>query len=221
MLSGFAANVERPSPPPTNNQSSMDMQVPPFLRHAVFTSQADLFHWIERSRSCNLKKVRTLELHLTDIDLSSFLEPNSGGERRSPGDLWTLYEDDLRKLDHALHLLPELSRLKVVPPEAVYSHFVRSLYTSFLEMLSHRFSALELRIVEEINEAQDVNRTSSEVDPPAPAIGRSASKTTSTTLRELRKRRTAHKCPEERRIQMVCDSKERSIRRPRMRVRGR
>ncbi|KAK4902929.1 hypothetical protein LTR27_000868 [Elasticomyces elasticus] len=100
-----------------------------YQRPLAFDAQASLFAWIERSRSSNLKRVHTLDLHLTDVDLQPLLDQDRRSTRTS---VWALYQSELERLDHALKALTGLHELKVTPPGASHSMLLSSMYLSFL-----------------------------------------------------------------------------------------
>ncbi|KAK3115461.1 hypothetical protein LTR53_005163 [Teratosphaeriaceae sp. CCFEE 6253] len=110
-----------------------------YQRRLTFDSQADLFAWLNRSRSTNLQRVRSLTLKLTDVDLAPVLDPEP---RYSSISVWTLYQRELERLDEALSALPNITSLTVAPPTARHSQLLRGLYLSFLALIPQRLPKL-------------------------------------------------------------------------------
>ncbi|KAK3072207.1 hypothetical protein LTR53_007238 [Teratosphaeriaceae sp. CCFEE 6253] len=110
-----------------------------YQRRLTFNSQADLFTWLNRSRSTNLQRVRSLTLKLTDVDLAPVLDP---AQRYSSAGVWTLYQRELERLADALAALPKVTTLTVTPPTARHSQLLRGLYLSFLALIPRRLLKL-------------------------------------------------------------------------------
>ncbi|KAK5677242.1 hypothetical protein LTS10_010431 [Elasticomyces elasticus] len=133
-----------------NRQVTMEALPVLYQRPLAFDSQPSLFAWIERSRSSNLKRVHTLDLRLTDIDLGPLLDQDRRSTRTS---VWALYQSELERLDHALKALTGLHELTVTPPGASHSMLLNSMYLSFLAripMHSPRLRRLILKDNEEV-----------------------------------------------------------------------
>jgi hypothetical protein len=112
----------------TCRQVKIEAEPKRYQRPQSFSSQRKLFAWIDHSRHSNLERVRTLTLHLTDIDVSSVLVPNifDPHEGVRPSDL---YRHELAQLEDALRCLPNLASLTIIPPKknhAMLSNFYRS-----------------------------------------------------------------------------------------------
>lgn len=124
--------------------SLINMEARPTLykRPASFPSQAKLFDWIDDSRKQDLKRIRTLTLRLTDIDLSSLIDQSSPSTARETS-LWARYQAELGRLDDALRALPNLSSLTIVPPKAGRSQLLKGLYHSFLSRIPRRCAKLK------------------------------------------------------------------------------
>ena len=121
----------------TCRQLSMEAQPVIYQRPKSFTSQGRLFSWMDRSSHSNLERVRTLTLHLTDVDLSPLLNQNDL-EARQNTTAWSLYQADLDKLENALRSLPNLASLSIVPPKESSSMLLKGFYHSFLAMIASR-----------------------------------------------------------------------------------
>jgi len=132
----------------TCRQIAMEAQPTLYQRHLTFPSQASLFNWIERSRSINLSRVKILTLRLSDVDLSALLDEQNGRPATQP-DVWTMYQDELEKLDRALESLPNIAELSVTPPKAGHSRLLRGMYLSFLGLIPHRYPRLKRLTVED------------------------------------------------------------------------
>lgn len=113
-----------------------------YHRTPTFHSQARFFAWISRSRARNLNRVRTITLRLTDVDLDSLLDELSG-KRRTRTTIWSLYRNDLYRLEQSLSALPNLSRLTVVPPKIGHSLLLKDMYHSFLAEIPRRCPRLK------------------------------------------------------------------------------
>ncbi|KAK5710212.1 hypothetical protein LTR17_019047 [Elasticomyces elasticus] len=121
-----------------------------YQRPLTFVSQLSLFAWIDRSRSSNLKRVHSLDLRLTDVDLGPLLDQDRRSTRTS---VWALYQSELERLDHALKALTGLHELTVTPPGASHSMLLSSMYLSFLArvpMHCPRLRRLTLKDHEEV-----------------------------------------------------------------------
>ena len=135
-------------------QVGMEAQEILYKRHASFDAQAKLFAWIRRSRTANLSRVRSITIRLTDVDLSALLEPPTA-RRQTRTSIWTLYKDDLEKLEQSLSSLPNLARLTVTPPRIGRSSLLRGLYHEFLSSVPKRcprLRHLDLHDTEEVLE---------------------------------------------------------------------
>lgn len=113
-------------------------------RPISFSSQARLFSWITETPSAELKRIRTITLHLTDIDLSSLFDPRPIADKENgrSSSCWYLYSQELLRLDGALQSLPGLMDFTVIAPETCTS-LVRGMYLSFLEVVSQRVPGLQ------------------------------------------------------------------------------
>lgn len=127
----------------TCRQIHMESTTVVHQRPISFSSQAKLFSWIAETQSAELKRVNTMTLHLTDIDLSSLFDPRPVAGRRDgrSSSCWYLYSQELLKLDQALQSLPGLVHLTVIAPERSTS-LVRGMYLSFLEVIPQRVPEL-------------------------------------------------------------------------------
>lgn len=129
----------------TCHQIHMESEVLLNQRPITFSSQAKFFSWIADTDSAELKRVKTIKLHLTDIDLSSLFDPrpiaDRGGGRSSS--CWYLYSAELLRLDQALQALSGLVELTIIPPERPTS-LMRGMYLSFLEVIPQRCPRLKL-----------------------------------------------------------------------------
>ncbi|KAK5129447.1 hypothetical protein LTR08_003240 [Meristemomyces frigidus] len=130
-------------------QIAMEAQPTLYQRPFTFASQATLFAFLARSRSVNLKRVRTLTLRLTDIDLSALL---LDGTRQTRTSVWRLYQEQLERLDQALASLPSVAELTVTPPRASRSQLLRGLYLSFLALIPRRYPHLKRLVVDDEEE---------------------------------------------------------------------
>lgn len=123
-----------------------------YQRPQSFSSQAKLFAWLERSLASNLERVRTLTLHLTDVDISPLLVHAALNPTR-PSTVWPFYQMELGNLEHALQSLPNLTHLTIYPPGNNGSEFPKKFYRSFLRELPvqcPRLQQLELHDTNEI-----------------------------------------------------------------------
>lgn len=125
----------------TCRQIHMEASHALYQRPLSFPSQASLTSWVDRSHEADLKRVRTLSLRLTDIDMSSLFDEES---KRSnpPPTAWSLYQRELESLDRAFRSLSGLRHLSITPPERIHSQLLRAMYLSFLAMLYTRLSSL-------------------------------------------------------------------------------
>ncbi|KAK3666738.1 hypothetical protein LTR22_002325 [Elasticomyces elasticus] len=112
-----------------NRQITMEALPILYQRPLTFVSQLSLFAWIDRSRSSILKRVHTLDLRLTDVDLSPLLDQDRRSTRTN---IWALYQSELERLDHALEALTGLYDLTVTPPGTCHSTLLKGMYLSFL-----------------------------------------------------------------------------------------
>ena len=146
----------------------INMEARPTLykRPTSFTSQAKLFEWIDRSRPQDLKRVRTLKIRLTHVDLTPMLDLSAVTAQDKRPSLETLHQAELERLDSAFRALPSLASLTIVPPKTEWDGFLRRLYHSFLRLLPKRcpkLKRLELHNGEEVLEAVPALKEVSEV----------------------------------------------------------
>ena len=122
-----------------------------YQRPQSFSSQRKLFVWVDNSRRSNLERVRTLTLHLTDVDVSPVLVPNIADphEEVRPSDL---YRYELAKLEDALRCLPNLASLTIIPPTKKHA-MLSNFYRSFLNRIPTRCPKLK-RL--ELHDTKDV-----------------------------------------------------------------
>lgn len=150
-----------------------------YLRPVSFPSQSKLFAWIERSRENDLKRVRTLTLRLTDIDLSPLLDPTasrpSGGQSA-----WSLYQQELERLDGALRCLPGIEQLSIIPPKRMQSSLLKGIYLSFLNQLSLRCPKLKYLtihdkadVLQKVPSLSTISKVIFAEPTPSPSAGRS------------------------------------------------
>lgn len=123
-------------------QINMEAHEVLYQRPSSFNTQAKLFAWIERSRIANLNRVRKITLRLTDVDLTSLLETPSS-KRQTRTTVWSLYKDDLQKLEQSLSTLPNLSSLTIIPPKICHSHLLKNMYHTFLSEIPRRCPRLK------------------------------------------------------------------------------
>ena len=133
------------------HQIAMEALSTLYQRHITFGSQAELFAFIERSRSSNLSRVRTLSLRFTDINLSAVWED----KRQTRSSVWTLYQEELTRLDGALVALPSMTELTISPPTGSRSHLLRGLYLSFLALIPIRYPKLQHLYIDEAEAVLD------------------------------------------------------------------
>lgn len=112
-------------------------------RPITFSSQSALFSWIAETQREDLERVRSIKLHLTDIDLSSLFDPRPMNGKRGGSSCWYLYSAELLRLDQALRALAGLVELTIIPPERSTS-LMRGMYLSFMEVVPMRCSRLRL-----------------------------------------------------------------------------
>lgn len=129
----------------TCQQINMESTAVLHQRPITFSSQAKLFTWIAETRGAEIRRVKSITLHLTDIDLSSLFDPRQITDKRGGRSIscWYLYSQELLRLDQALQTLAGLVDLTVVPPEPSTS-LVRGMYLSFLEVIPQRCPKLRL-----------------------------------------------------------------------------
>ncbi len=154
----------------TCQQINMEAQEVLYRRPTSFSSQAKLFAWVERSRATNLNRVRTVTLHLTDVDLDALLD-QSASKRSTRTGVWSLYKQNLEMLNRSLSALPKLSSLTIIPPTIGRSHLLRNMYHSFLAEIPKRCPKLKrieihdsdelLHSVPQLNDIKDVIFTES------------------------------------------------------------
>ncbi|KAK0304693.1 hypothetical protein LTR01_007192 [Friedmanniomyces endolithicus] len=151
----------------SSRQINMEAQPTLYRRPLVFASQANLFLWIDRSRSCNLKRVKSMTLRLTDIDLTPLLCLQHRDTRTS---VWDLYQQELERLDRELEVLPKLEHLTIVPPRAMHLHLLRVLYLSFLTSIHQWYPRMERPVVADDEAAFDTSPLrSGSIECPRPA----------------------------------------------------
>ena len=131
VLSGEHANLALLT---TCKQLSMDVQPLLYDRPIVIGSQDKLFHWIDRSQASNLRRLRTLTIQLLDVDLSILLAPGTNSQKPALT-AWTLYQEEITRLEAAFRKMPRLKHLTVLPPETVHSKLFKSMYLSFLALV--------------------------------------------------------------------------------------
>jgi hypothetical protein len=125
-------------------EAQMDSPSASSPRANGFASQAKLFSWLDRSKTHDLKRTRTITLRLTDIQLSSLCDPvasTRGGSGQASA--WNLYQQELERLDETLRSLPHLEQLTLVPPDRSKSTFVKAMYESFLDAVVVRCPKLK------------------------------------------------------------------------------
>ncbi|SMQ48478.1 unnamed protein product [Zymoseptoria tritici ST99CH_3D7] len=108
-----------------------------------FSSQAKLYTWLLRASDSEIKRLKVLTLRLTDIDLTPLFEdtssrPSAGEPRRNA---WSLYQQDLAKLDRAMQALTGLTDLTIMPPEQ-RTALVRGMYLTALGIVAGRCKGL-------------------------------------------------------------------------------
>ncbi|KAK5125834.1 hypothetical protein LTR85_012110 [Meristemomyces frigidus] len=123
----------------TSRQIAMEAKPTLYQRPLTFESQTQLYDWIERSRSSNLKRVRSLTLRLGDIDLSPLFD--SRPQTRTSA--WSLYQGEVEKLHRAFSELPNVSDLTITPPEAGHSQLLRSMYLSSMALVPRLYPELK------------------------------------------------------------------------------
>ncbi|KAK4493720.1 hypothetical protein PRZ48_014905 [Zasmidium cellare] len=125
----------------TCKQIYMEASPTLYQRPVSFSSQAKLASWVDRTQEPDLKRVRTLSLKLTDIDMSSLFDEDLRGNGPRPT-AWSLYQRDIDNLDRALRSLPGLRNLSITPPERIHSQLLKAMYLSFLAMIPTRLPSL-------------------------------------------------------------------------------
>jgi hypothetical protein len=139
----------------TCRQVNMEAEPVLYQRHATFSSQARLFDCIKKGKPSNLRRVQSLTIHLTDIDLSTLLgtQENSHEASSQPSPTtWSLYQGELDRLDHALTAIPNLNELVIIPPKGSRSQLLRGLYLSFLALIPRRYPKLKRLAIDDIEE---------------------------------------------------------------------
>lgn len=126
----------------TCRQIKMEAEPIRYQRPQSFSSQARFFHWLDRSHVANLERVRSLSIHVTDVDLSILLDPSTTNPR-GHSTAWSVYQDELGKLERALRALPNLSNLTVIPPKDNRSMLLRHFYRVFVTMIPTRCPKLQ------------------------------------------------------------------------------
>lgn len=136
----------------TCRQVKMEAEPIRYQRPQSFASQAKFFIWVDRSRDSNLERVRTLTLHLTDVDLSQLMAsvPMSP---RNYSTAWSIYQAELERLDGALRSLPNINSLTIIPPKDSRSMLLRQFYKVILSMIPSRCPKLK-RL--ELHDTEDV-----------------------------------------------------------------
>lgn len=122
----------------TSKQIAMDARTYLYERPLTFRSQAMLFDWLGASNPSDLRRVHTMTLGLTDIDMSSTFSP--GADRVS---IWDLYTEELRKLGSAFEKLGNLETLTILPPRDTHSYLFLDLHRRFVDSLRTRLQMLE------------------------------------------------------------------------------
>lgn len=112
-----------------------------YQRPVNFSSQAQLASWVGKSAEADLKRVTTLTLKLTDIEMSSLFDAGYSS-RASRATAWSLYKEELESLDRAFQWLPGLRHLAIIPPEKAHSQLLKAMYLSFLDMIPARIPSL-------------------------------------------------------------------------------
>ena len=130
----------------TSHQLKMEAQPLLYQRPIKLSSQAKLFDWIKRRRNSNLRQVKNLTLRLTDIDLSPLLDPENL-QTRPQMSAWTLYNDEIARLDRAFWALPALAELTIIPPRIIHSQLLRGLYLSLLALIPEQYPRLRLLVI--------------------------------------------------------------------------
>jgi hypothetical protein len=130
----------------TSHSIKMEAQPLLYQRPIKLSAQSKLFDWTARSRASNLKQVRNLTLHLTDIDLSPLLDPDAIFSQ-PPVTAWSLYEDEVVRFDNAFHLLSGLLELTIIPPRIMHSQLMRGLYHTLLSLIPRRYPRLRLLVI--------------------------------------------------------------------------
>jgi len=130
----------------TSQQLKMEAQPLLYQRPIKLSSQTKLFDWLRRSRASNLKQVKNLTLRLTDIDLSPLLDPDIIRDEPQTS-AWTLYNDEIVRLDRAFRSLPALTELTVIPPRIIHSQLLRGLYLSLLALIPKHYPRLRLLVI--------------------------------------------------------------------------
>ena len=118
----------------TCRQVKMEAEPIRYQRPQSFSSQARFFYWLDHNHASNLERVRTISLHLIDVDLSILLDPAATSPRRHPT-AWSIYQDELVKLEKALRSLPNLSNMTIILPKDNRSMLLRQFYRMFLAMI--------------------------------------------------------------------------------------
>ena len=126
----------------TCRQVKMEAEPIRYQRPQSFSSQAKFFLWLDHSHVSNLERVRTILLHLTDVDLSVLLDPSTTNHRRH-STAWSIYQEELSKLEKALRSLPNLSNLTIIPPKDNRSMLLRQFYRRFLAIIPTRCAKLQ------------------------------------------------------------------------------
>lgn len=125
----------------TCRQIHMEASPALYQRPLSFPSQASFTSWVDRCQEADLKRVRTLSLRLTDIDMSSLFDEDFK-RTNTPSTAWSLYQREIENLDRAFRSLSGLRHLSITPPETKHSQLLRAMYLSFLAMLYTQLPSL-------------------------------------------------------------------------------
>ncbi|KAK8192547.1 hypothetical protein M8818_007717 [Zalaria obscura] len=124
----------------TSRQISMEAQPALYTTPVVFRSQHHLFSWLARSNPRHLRRVRSLRLAITDVDISRLLDDRAPPASRPS--LAELYAEEICRFDDALRALPNLVALTVVEPRGLHSKLLRELYKRVLQLIPRRLPRL-------------------------------------------------------------------------------
>jgi hypothetical protein len=124
-----------------------------------FSSQAKLYAWLSTASDSDIKRLRDLTLRLTDIDLTPLFENHhpsspSSSRRESRQSAWSLYQQDLEKLDRAMKSLTGLAELTIIPPEQGTA-LVRGMYLTALGIVANRCKGLRCLTVRDREDVRE------------------------------------------------------------------
>lgn len=125
----------------------MEAQPEVYQRAITFSSQENLYKWLQSSPAPKTGQATSIVLKLTEIDLSPLVS-TSGKRNPSNESAWALYQKDLEKLDRSLTRLPGLRHLTVIPPTSPPT-LLKGLYTSFLDLIARRCPELRELILQD------------------------------------------------------------------------